>query len=191
LDHIKIIAAAVGAVILGVALWQGVSWYTAGKEARLANALSEITSMGNASQRIDELKPFLDDAPAGLQAYARLALVNSLMEEKRYQEAENFWADLRKKGTDELKIVAAFGQAKCLTLQEKYDQALDILLELKKQNLENFKLVLAQETATVAELARNWDQALKAYDELKTMEDNVDMAFVDYKIKQIQARKQG
>ncbi|NCC24183.1 MAG: hypothetical protein EOM25_03140 [Deltaproteobacteria bacterium] len=191
LDHIRFIAVGIAGVVLAVAAFQGIQWHFDSRNADLENRLTAIIDQTNATERISGLETFLAEAPKSLRDRASLALVQALMESERYVEAEAVWTRLTASNDRELGIVAAFGLAKTFALQAKYEAALAELVKIKAQNLEEYKFFLNQEIAAVAESAADLKEALAAYEDLKALgETNVDMAYVDYKIRHIQARMQ-
>ena len=190
-DNIKIIGAAIAAVILIAALFSGYSYY---KTQTLRNAqenVDRITSTQSGEARISALEEFLPQAPEEMRTALHLQLARLCMQEETFDRAIPHWEHLAENSSDQdLQIVAAIGRATALAASGNTGEALDLLQRTAEHAPQRYQRSLQMKIASTAERAGRWEQALKAYQALADMDLDQEQPdeFIEHKIKRMQEK---
>jgi predicted negative regulator of RcsB-dependent stress response len=165
--NLKPILIACAALLVAVGAFEGVQHFRAKSAAKAADQLGVILiEKTDPKARIAALEGFLKDAPASLKPGAMLELAAAEMIDKQYAKAAAVWAELENSSSDDLKIVAGIGHAKCLSMDGKAKEALALLQALKTKAPEAYALPVTRAIAVTAEQAGDTKIAADAYAEL-------------------------
>jgi hypothetical protein len=189
-DNLKAITIGCLAIILGVGAFEGVRHYRASSAAKAADVLGVILiQKTDAHARVAALEEFLKDAPSSLKPTAELELAASAMLDKQFDKAASAWTSLEDSSSDDMRIVAGIGHAKCLMLQNKPKDALTLLQGLKTKAPEAYKPAITRQLAVAAEAAGNAKVAGEAYTELAGKNgDNAGKPYFEFKANQFKTK---
>ncbi len=186
-DHIKHIVIVLGAILLAVGAYAGYSTWQSSQVKKAENELGAILVAPDSETKIEKLRAYLQDAPERLQASARLALAETLMSEQEFEQAAEQWAALKQEKSD-IRFVAWLGQTKCLLLAGQPELALKELSQLKSKAPEAYSMIIARQTGQAAEAAGQYAEAIRNYQQLASQAPPEDRAFLQARIKELEAK---
>lgn len=188
LDNIKPIGIAVGGIVAAVAVYTGVSSYSASQHDKAVSQLGSIMVLDDQAARTEKLQAFLQSGPADLRPAAQIELARIFMDTAEYDKAAAAWKTVANSAN--MKTVAGLGEAKSLILKGDYAGAVTVLSALKKDAGEEFGGAVSANLAFAAEKAGQTDLAVAEYEALKAKSGGSD-AFLEYKIGKLKAKTQG
>lgn len=188
-DNLKPIAIACVALLLAVALYEGVDHWRTGKAAKAADALGVILiEKTEPKARVQALEDFLKDAPSSLKPTVQLELAAAAMIDKQYDKAALAWTDLEGSSSPDVKAIAGLGHAKSLLLSGKAQEALTLLEALKTKAPDSYKTAITRQIAVTAEQAGNTQTASAAYKELTEKEEGAGKPYFEFKANQFKTK---
>lgn len=185
-SNLKLIALALGGLLLVVAL---ISGYRAWSDSRLAEAreeLGKLTAAGG-EDRLANLQAFAKEAPSALRTAALLEVATAAVEEDNQAVALEAFRALRDSSEDGVRATAELGVANALMAMGKPDEALQGL-KAASGLPEAYKAPLARARAQAAEAAGQLDEAIAAYEQLRELEPG-NAEFMAAKSADLQARQ--
>lgn len=185
-DNLKVIAFAVGGLILVVALASG---YRAWRDSRLADAREELGKLVAASgeNRLTNLQAFAEQAPSTLRTAVLFELANAAVEEDNQAVALEAFRKLRDTAGGELRATAELGMANALLATGKPDEALQGL-KAASGIPEAYQAPVTRARAHAAEAAGQLSEAIVAYEALRELEP-ANAEFIASKIAELQAKQ--
>ncbi len=188
LDNIKAIGLGVGAIVVAVAVYSGVTTWQGSQHDKAVSELGAIMVMDDGAERTGKLKTFAKSGPAELRPAALLELAAVNMQAGEFDEAVQAWKALAQK--DGMRAVAGLGEARALILKGDFAAAVDVLSALKQGAGEEFVAPISSALAFAAEKAGQTDLAIAEYETMKSLTGG-NSAFLDYKISKLKAKNQG
>ena len=142
------------------------SWQNAKGLANAQESLAQILVVKDAAARLTKLKEFAPAAPEALSGAVTLAIANTAMQTKNYDEALAVWESFGKDAKSPLYTTAVIGKAEVLALQGKHAEAIAVLegasfpADSEATNLVNALI------ADMAEQSGNIDKAIAMCEKL-------------------------
>lgn len=188
--NMKPIAIGCLVILIGVAAFEGVSYFRAKAAAKAADALGVILiEKTEPKARVEALENFLKDAPGSLKPTVEMELAAAAMVAQQYDKAEKAWTDLEGSSSPDMKAIAGIGHAKSLVLAGKAKDALPLLNALKEKAPEAYKPAITRQIAVAAEAAGDTAAASAAYTELAGKDDgNPAKPYFEFKSNQLKPK---
>lgn len=188
LDNIKPIGLTVGAIVVAVAVYAGVTSYQKSQHASAVQELGGIMVMTDQAARTGKLETFAKSGADDLRAAAQLELARIFMDSGEFDKAADAWRTVAQ--NPGMRTVASLGEAKAHMFKGDHAKAVEILNALKKDAGEEFAPAISANLAFAAEKAGQKDLAIAEYEALKS-KDSGNEDFLSYKIGKLKAKTQG
>ena len=187
--NLKPIAIGCCALLVAVAIYEGVGQWQASKANKAADALGVILiEKTEAKARVQALEDFLKDAPSSLKPTVQLELAAAAMIDKQFDKAAAAWTELEGSSSPDVKAIAGIGHAKSLLLAGKAQEALTLLEGLKAKAPEAYKDAITRQIAVAAEQAGNAQTATAAYTELAGKAEGAGKPYFEFKANQLKPK---
>jgi len=168
-ENIKLIGLVLGGIVLIAA---GISGYKYYQQYRIGTAMDRIEavlSLKSPQKRLQAIQDYLPQAPQRFRQGLRLELAKLCMEQERFDQAAEVWAEAAQKGrARQIRTISRLGRAKALLRNGESEKALALLQDLAKNAPDAFSRSVYFELAAAAESEGQWEQALRAYKRLKS-----------------------
>lgn len=187
LDHVRIIAGAVGLLVLVVVIAGGWRMYTRNTLESAQTELGRIIVTMQGKDRLDALAVFADKSPSSLKDAVRLEEAATAMELGDYQRAATAYAALS--GDDGgAGVVAAISQAGALVVSGKAAEALAVLEKAEAAAPEAARNLVRMQLAVAAEAAGQPARALAACEAVLASGNTAESDYLRFKVQDLKAR---
>jgi|GEM_PF-1956934 len=168
-ENIKLIGLVLGGIVLIAAGISGYKYYQQYRVDTAMDRIEAVLSLKSPQKRLQAIQDYLPQAPQRFRQGLRLDLAELCMEQERFDQAAQVWAEAAQNSrTEKIRAISGLGRAKALLRAGQSEKALALLQDLAKNAPDAFSRSLYFELAAAAESEGQWDQALKAYKQLKS-----------------------
>lgn len=168
-ENIKLIGLVLGGIVLIAAGISGFKYYQQYRIGTAKDRIEAVLSLDSPQKRLQAIQDYLPQAPQRFRQGLRLELADLCMEQERFDQAVEVWAEVAQNGpTEEVRAISRLGRAKALLRAGQSEKALALLQDLAENAPDAFSRSIYFELAAAAESQGQWEQALKAYKKLKS-----------------------
>lgn len=168
-ENIKLIGLVLGGIVLIAAGISGYKYYQQYRIGTAKERIEAVLSLKSPQKKIQSIQDYLPQAPQRFRQGLRLELAELCMEQERFDQAAEVWAEAAQNGrTKEIRTISRLGRAKALLRNGQSEKALALLQDLAKNAPDAFSRSVYFELAAAAESEGQWEQALRAYKQLKS-----------------------
>lgn len=171
-------------VALVIALWTGITWYNAHALTQAQNQLGEILQNTTGEERITKLAELAESAPSSIAGAVYFELATLCLDEKKYEQAREYYGKLVDDVDGENRIVAELGRTKAMMFQGEAAQAVTTLKEIANTASDSMAVPVNRQLAVAAEQAGDIPTAIAALEKLQEI-GSMNQQFVEYKLDQL------